>query len=154
GGRMSVQLRPRHGRIKVGKAALSRLRCWLPALAVTLALLAAASLALARPGGGQTFGGRSSGGGSSGKGGGDCGAVVQIVLFLVELTFEHPAIGIPLDILIIAVIVWAWRSKAKANKQREWDTSQTAFASAASSAPRPSRSLRKQLFLAVTNIDP
>src|SRR5215475_7476509 len=61
---------------------------------------------LARVGGGQSYGGGSRGGGS---GGGDgAGALVYLIFrFLLWLTIEHPAIGIPVDIIvIIGVIYW------------------------------------------------
>jgi predicted lipid-binding transport protein (Tim44 family) len=67
--------------------------------------------ALARVGGGQSYGG----GGSSGGGGGGAGFIVWILLRLFLLTIEYPAIGIPLDILIIIGIIFYVRSnKGKA----------------------------------------
>lgn len=59
----------------------------------------------ARVGGGQSYGG---GGGHSGGGG--SGALIYLVLqllrLLVYLTIEYPAVGIPLDILVIAGVVY------------------------------------------------
>ena len=72
-----------------------------------LSLFAAAE-ALARVGGGESF----SGGGSSSSGddGGGAELLFYIIRFLFWLTIEHPAIGIPLDILfVIGVILWLRR---------------------------------------------
>ncbi len=141
----------------------------LPALAIAAVLLLVAGLASARPGGGSSFGGGSKGGGSSGGGGGggggDCGAIFEILFFLVQLTIEYPAVGIPLDIIVIGIVIWALVSKSKANKQKDWDTAPTmmtfapppgrgAPAASPRHAPRPSHTLRKHLFQRVTTIDP
>src|SRR5216684_2622690 len=60
----------------------------------------------ARVGGGQSYGG---GGSHGGGGGGGGGAIIwllfQIVRMLVYLTIEYPAIGIPLDLIVIAAII-------------------------------------------------
>jgi uncharacterized Zn finger protein (UPF0148 family) len=119
----------------------------------------------ARPGGGQSFGGGSRGGGSvgggsrgggGGGGGGDCSFGVDLVLFLLELTFEHPAIGVPIDLVILGVIVVAvWQ---KGQKGSSWSTSpgvmQTAAAAQAAVRPRPSRAVRRDLRATVTRNDP
>jgi predicted lipid-binding transport protein (Tim44 family) len=142
-------------RTALGRA-LPVVRRALPWVALTAALVLGASVALARPGGGNSFGGgsRSSGGGGGGGGGGDCGAIAQLVLFLVELTIDHPAIGVPLDVIIIGVVVWAFRSKMKTDRQRDWDMGTTAAAFAAQNAARPSRAIRRQLFQGVAQYDP
>src|SRR5260370_25771648 len=58
-----------------------------------------------RVGGGQAYGG----GGGHGDGGGGAGAIIwllfQFVRMLVYLTIEYPAIGIPLDIIVIAAVI-------------------------------------------------
>jgi hypothetical protein len=66
------------------------------------------SVALARPGGGQSYSGgsRSNGGGSSGGGGGDAGGILFEVLFW--LCIEHPSIGIPLTLLIVVGLLVRW----------------------------------------------
>src|ERR1700730_10710358 len=58
---------------------------------------------LARVGGGQSYGG----GGGSGGGGGDgaAGAIIWVLFQLIRLTIEEPAIGIPLDIIVIAGLI-------------------------------------------------
>ena len=75
------------------------------ALFLLLSLFAAAEV-LARVGGGESY----SGGGSSSSGDGDGGGaelLFYIIRFLIWITIEYPAIGIPLDILFVAgVIVW------------------------------------------------
>src|SRR5437762_11232393 len=64
----------------------------------------------ARVGGGQSYGG---GGGSGGGGGG--GALIYLVVrLLLWLTIEHPAIGIPLDIIVIALVIY-WFAKPVKN---------------------------------------
>lgn len=82
-----------------------------------LAALAGAALfateVFARVGGGQGYGG---GGGSGGGGdGGGLGALIYLVVrLLLWLTIEYPAIGIPLDIIVIgAVIYWFVRRSKK-----------------------------------------
>lgn len=125
------------------------------ALAVAPYALVALSIALytasvwARPGGGQSFGGRGGGGGGGG-GSGDCGAVLEILWFLIELTVEHPAIGIPLDIVIVLAIVVGAVLKNK--KQEEGWT--TAAAQTAQRALIPSRQLRKRLLATASRTDP
>jgi hypothetical protein len=90
-----------------GTAFARRLRAWpwLPALLVlgTLLLLDA-TLAFARPGGGQDFSG-----GSSGGGGDDGGVwlVINLAIYLLELCIDYPAVGLPLTGLLIGgVVVW------------------------------------------------
>src|SRR6185369_7982235 len=66
---------------------------------------------LARVGGGQSYGGGSRGGGSGGGDGG--GALIYLVLrFLLWLTIEHPAIGIPIDIVVITIVIY-WFTRKK-----------------------------------------
>ncbi len=71
-----------------------------------LFVLALAGEAEARVGGGQSYGGK--GGGSGGEGG--SGAIIwlifQLIRFLIYLTIDYPAIGIPLDIIVIAGLVY------------------------------------------------
>ena len=65
---------------------------------------------LARVGGGQSYGG-GRGGGGSGEG---AGFILWILFRLLLLTFEYPAIGIPLDIIIvIGFILYARHNKNK-----------------------------------------
>jgi predicted lipid-binding transport protein (Tim44 family) len=71
-----------------------------------VALSVFAPEALARVGGGQSYGG----GGSSGGGGGGAGFIIWIILRLILLTVEYPAIGIPLDIIIIIGIIFYVRA--------------------------------------------
>lgn len=81
-----------------------------------IVLLAAALDAIARVGGGDSY----SGGGDSGGSGGDGdGELLYLVLrFLIWLTLEHPAIGIPVDIaVIIGFIIWKRRTRGKRKVQ-------------------------------------
>jgi predicted lipid-binding transport protein (Tim44 family) len=71
-----------------------------------------ATEAFARVGGGGSYGG---GGGSGGGGGGGAGAIVYLLIrFLLWLTIEHPVIGIPVDIIVIALVIfWFMRPSKK-----------------------------------------
>jgi Tim44-like domain len=83
---------------------------------ITRVLLACATLCavgvlatevFARVGGGQSYGGGSGGG----DGGGGAGALVYLIFrLLLWLTIEHPAIGIPVDIIVIALLIY-WFAK-------------------------------------------
>jgi hypothetical protein len=67
---------------------------------------------LARVGGGQSSSGR--GGGSGGGDGEGLGVLVyMLVRFLIWLTFEHPLIGIPLDIIVISAVVYWFARRSK-----------------------------------------
>src|SRR3954471_2645394 len=61
----------------------------------------------ARVGGGQSYGGGSHGGGGGGGGG---ALIYLLVRFLLWLTIEHPVIGIPVDIIVIALVIY-WFAK-------------------------------------------
>ena len=70
--------------------------------------------AWARVGGGSSYSGGGSSGGSGGGGGGDGGGgeiLWLIIRFLFWLTIEHPAVGIPVDVLVIAMVVMWLRRK-------------------------------------------
>lgn len=92
------------------------------AAATLLLVLLVAALAAARPGGGSSYSGGSSrssggsGGGSSSSGGGGGGGEVIIEL-LVWLVFEHPAIGIPL--VLVVCVVW-WLKTRSTSRERDW----------------------------------
>ncbi len=95
-----------------------------------LVLAALCGIALARPGGGETFSGGSSGGG--GGGGGAIGAIyfiLELLYYLVVLVVYYPYIGLPLIALIVFWIVMSRRSK-RANG--DWNS-----APAAELAPPP-----------------
>jgi len=81
-----------------------------PRLLALSPLLLAATAALARGGGGHAYsGGSNDEGGSSGGGGGGDGLIFYL---LFELLFRHPAVGIPLLIVVIVVVALAKRSTA------------------------------------------
>src|SRR6266481_1019773 len=71
----------------------------------------------ARVGGGQSYGG----GGGHGDGGGGAGAIIwllfQFVRMLVYLTIEYPAIGIPLDIIVMAAIIFYFVKRQRGGSQ-------------------------------------
>src|SRR5512132_3788308 len=80
-------------------------RFLLPAALIASAVavcFAVAADALARVGGGQSYGG----GGHGGSGGGDGGAIIGVVRMLVWLTIEYPAVGVPVDVVLIGFVVY------------------------------------------------
>lgn len=69
---------------------------------------------LARVGGGESYSGGGSSGGGSGSGGGDGGGAELLYFlfrFLLWLTIEYPAIGIPVDIMVVAGVIFWLRRK-------------------------------------------
>ena len=78
------------------------------ALLVLLLSLLVAVEVLARVGGGESYSG---GGGSSGGGDGGGDLVYLVFRFLVWLTIEQPAIGIPVDIAVIVFVIAWWRRR-------------------------------------------
>ncbi|MBA2732472.1 MAG: TIM44-like domain-containing protein, partial [Acidobacteria bacterium] len=104
---------------------LSRILVFISVVSVALfALSLFAPETLARVGGGQSYGG-----GSKGGGGGDgegAGFILWILFRLLLLTFEYPAIGIPLDIIIVVgLILYARANKGKAPSVCSADASTT-----------------------------
>ena len=66
--------------------------------------------AWARVGGGHSYGGGGGSGGGGGDGGGLGVLIYLIFRFLLWLTIEHPAIGIPVDIIVIVLLI-LWFAK-------------------------------------------
>ena len=89
---------------------------------------AAFAPALARVGGGQGYGG-GGGGGGGGDGGGLVYLLFQLVRFLIYLTIEYPAIGIPLDIIVICAVAYYFFRRST-GKTRDWSSSTCADTSA------------------------
>src|ERR1700682_373167 len=90
--------------MKQGRYSRSSLLLLICAFCAGAGLIALLPLeALARVGGGQSYGG----GGSHGGGGGDgaAGAIIWVLFQLIRLTIEEPAIGIPLDIIVIGGLI-------------------------------------------------
>ncbi|HYP99602.1 MAG TPA: TIM44-like domain-containing protein [Polyangiaceae bacterium] len=94
--------------IRVSRSDVRRLLSWLT-LALAVGLVLYSVNAWARPGGGHTYSGgssrssssRSSGGGGGGGGGDASGLIFQLIL----LCIQHPALGVPLLILVILFFV-------------------------------------------------
>src|SRR2546422_5809015 len=63
----------------------------------------------ARVGGGQSYGG----GGHGGSDGGGAGAIIGVVRLLVYLTIEYPAVGVPVDIIVIGVVIYRFTRRSK-----------------------------------------
>lgn len=88
--------------------------------ALALVLVGAlAGLALARPGGGESFsgGGGHSSGGSGGGGGGQL--AFELVFWILRLVIYYPVIGLPLLGLVIAGVVISARRQ---HKNKDWDS--------------------------------
>lgn len=66
--------------------------------------------AFARVGGGGSYSGGGHGGSSGG--GGDGGAIIGIVRLLVWLTVEYPAVGVPVDIVVVVFVVYRFAKRA------------------------------------------
>jgi hypothetical protein len=86
------------------------------ALAVTLGGVGLASIALARPGGGDSYSG---GGGHGGGGGGGGDGVAELIFHLLRLCIYYPQIGFPLLGVVGVVLFISWRQRVK---NRDWDS--------------------------------
>jgi hypothetical protein len=91
-----------------------------------LALMACAALlqlsgfteVLARVGGGQGYKGGGGGGGGDGEG---LGYIIYLIFrFLLWLTIEYPAVGIPVDIIVIGGLIFYFVRRKKTTK--EWSS--------------------------------
>ena len=87
--------------------------CRAPTMNWLLLLLGAGVVLLALPlevwarvGGGGSYSGGGGHGGSGGSGGGGGGAIIGVVRILVWLTIEYPAVGVPVDIVVVGFIVY------------------------------------------------
>src|SRR6266404_2500322 len=78
---------------------------------IAVAVVLFASDVFARVGGGGSYGG--GGGGGHGGGGGAGALVYLLVRFLLWLTIEHPVIGIPVDIIVIALVIFWFLKPSK-----------------------------------------
>lgn len=97
----------RHDELLFRRLILSpRTFAFLAAAIVALIALAPFSETLARVGGGESYGG----GGGSGDGGGDGEGIAFIIYLifrvLIWLTIEYPAVGIPLDIIVVGTLFY------------------------------------------------
>ena len=92
---------------------MTKRRLWL-ALAILVAL---GGLALARPGGGESFSGGGGHGGGSGGGGGEL--AFELIYWTFRLLIYYPQIGLPLlAIVVVALIVSAYRQ----HQNKDWDS--------------------------------
>ena len=80
-----------------------RFRASLAVLTLLCSIVFAADV-FARVGGGQSYGGGSNGGGD-GDGGAIVWVIFQLLRLLIYLTIEYPAVGIPLDIILVAGVI-------------------------------------------------
>src|SRR5882672_9372274 len=91
----------------------------------------------ARVGGGQSYGG----GRGHGDGGGGAGAIIwllfQFVRMLIYVTIEYPAIGIPLDIIVMAVIIFYFVKRQRTSSQAFSSVSIEASPTATAGGARP-----------------
>ncbi|MBP6631580.1 MAG: TIM44-like domain-containing protein [Kofleriaceae bacterium] len=96
-----------------------RARLGLAVLAAGALVAALAGLALARPGGGDSYSG---GGGHGGGGGGDgegVAVVLELLFHLIRLCFYYPKVGLPLLAIVIAFFVIGAIKRAR---DRDWDS--------------------------------
>jgi hypothetical protein len=93
------------------------------------ALAPFAPVLAARVGGGQGYGGGGGSGGKGGDGGGLGYLILQVIRLLIYLTIEYPAIGIPLDIIVISGVVYYFFRRGK-SKATNWSSSTCADTSA------------------------
>jgi predicted lipid-binding transport protein (Tim44 family) len=109
-------------------------------IAVAAACAFLADEVYARVGGGQSYGGKGGGGGD-----GD-GALIyilfQIFRLLLYLTIEYPAIGIPLDILVISALIYYFVRRGKRSAEPAMLRLET-HASAPADVPSQFAQLRK-----------
>ena len=102
-------------------------RRWWPWIA--LALLAIPAIALARPGGGDSYsgggghggggGGGGYSGGGGGGGGGDGGAIFELIFQLIRLCIYYPQIGVPIIAIIFGYIIYGSYVR---QKNKDWDS--------------------------------
>jgi Tim44-like domain len=115
---------------------------WLLACAgAGLGLLLFPSAALARVGGGSSYSG---GGGHGGGGGsGDGGAIIGIVRLLFWLTVEYPAVGVPVDIVVVGFVVYRFarsgRTPSETYSSRQLETVTGAVVLGAMQSQNPAR---------------
>ena len=81
-------------------------RAILRLLPFALLLVLVSTVAFARPGGGESYSGGGSGGGGGSSDAGDYLFVIDILIFVLQLVFEYPAIGIPLLVLLGAAFLF------------------------------------------------
>lgn len=83
---------------------------------VPAVLVASCAVALARPGGGESFSG---GGGHGGGGGGGGELAFELIYWTLRLIFYYPQVGLPLlGIVIVVLIVGAYRQ----HQNKDWDS--------------------------------
>jgi len=86
------------------------------------------ALELLRPGGGQSYsGGHSSGGYSGGHSSGGGGGGGALVWLLMDLCIHHPAIGVPLLVIVVIVLVVRSRSNDTSRGWASQDLSSVTF---------------------------
>jgi len=91
-------------------------RRW-PAALVAMLIVAWSAMALARPGGGESYSG--GGGHGGGGGGGDGGAIFELLYWLIRLVIVYPAVGLP---ILAAIIGYVLYSAYKQRQNKDWDS--------------------------------
>jgi hypothetical protein len=86
-------------------------------LVAVAVLVALTGVALARPGGGDTYSG--GGGHGDGGGGGDGGAIFELLYWAIRLAIYYPQLGLPLIGAIIGYVAW---SAYKQHQNKDWDS--------------------------------
>ena len=83
-----------------------------------LVVLALVGVAIARPGGGDSYSG-GGGHGDGGGGGGDGGAIFELLYWLLRLIIYYPQIGLPLAAIVLG---WILYSAYKQHQNKDWDS--------------------------------
>jgi hypothetical protein len=95
---------------------------WLLLFVAAAAVLLVTPLeGFARVGGGGSYSG--GGGGGSSGGGGDGGAIIGIVRMLVWLTVEYPAVGVPVDVVVVVFVVYRFAKRGSSSSESFSSTS-------------------------------
>ncbi len=98
--------------------------------------------AWARVGGGGSYGG----GGGHGGGGGGAGLaylIIQVVRLLVYLTIEYPAIGIPLDIIVVGALIYRF-TRPRKKRAEVYSSSVLGLAASGAGATERQQSVAQQ----------
>jgi uncharacterized Zn finger protein (UPF0148 family) len=94
----------------------------LVALIAVAVLLGLVSIAIARPGGGESYsggGGHSSGGGGGGGGIGDIFEIIELIIWIIEVCIYHPFIAL---VLVGGTVGYVTYSAHRQRVNKDWDS--------------------------------
>ncbi|HZJ61880.1 MAG TPA: TIM44-like domain-containing protein [Kofleriaceae bacterium] len=92
---------------------------WWPWALVALLVLARSAIAVARPGGGESYSGGGGHGGSGGGGDGGGSAIFELVFWLLRLVIIYPAVGLPILAVVIGYVLY---SAYRQRQNKDWDS--------------------------------